>query len=407
MKIINLTSTQYKNYAAIHSYKNFGQTLEYARLSSNSKLDKYFLGLIDDNEIIHAATCILVKNISPIYKEAIAKDGFLIDYNDYSLVETFINELKIYLKKLRITCLLTDPVFKYKVYNKKYKLIENNENMLDAFIKLDFKNNGFHNDFAKYDVVIENYTCLSDIYNSFNRNTKRNIKDAKDLGVTLHKGSIKDIDSFYEMVKKKKNLNIDYYKDMMNAYNTNENKMEIFFTKLDLNKFLINSKKKYEKALKENSKIQEKLFKKGNDTDNKLYNKKKNSDALVNKWHETLELATKMNLEGISEITIGTTAIIRNNNEVYFLIDGYNDKYRNIHSSHILKWAIIKKYYEKGYNKFNLGEVHNMYFSKDNKYHNQYMYKIGFGGNVIEYPPEMKLIINKLAYTTHEKLNKK
>ena len=106
----------------------------------------------------------------------------------------------------------------------------------------------------------------------------------------------------------------------------------------------------------------------------------------------------------MSEITIGTTAIIRNNNEVYFLIDGYNDKYRNIHSSHILKWAIIKKYYEKGYNKFNLGEVHNMYFSKDNKYHNQYMYKIGFGGNVIEYPPEMKLIINKLAYTTHEKL---
>ena len=69
---------------------------------------------------------------------------------------------------------------------------------------------------------------------------------------------------------------------------------------------------------------------------------------------------------------------IRNNPEIYFLIDGYAEKFRNIHSTHILKWAIIKKYYERGYRIFNLGEVHKNYLDKSNKYHGQFMYKIGF-----------------------------
>lgn len=404
MKIINLTQNQYMNYANIHSNRNFGQTLEYTRLSDNAKLDKYFLGLIDDNEIIHGAVCILINDISVLCKEAIAKDGFLVDYSNFYLLETFVNELKKYLKKLKVTYLITDPVFKYKVYDKNYKLIENNENILDNFIKLDFINNGYNSDFEKYDVIIENYKDKSEIYNKFSRTTKRNIQEAINMGITLHKGTNKDIELFYNMVKKKKKNSLNYYKDMLNAYNTNNNKMEIFFAELNVNKFLINSKKLYEESIKQNQKIQNKLFAKKDKIDKTLYNKKVNSDHLVNKYHDKLELATKMSLNNESELVIGTTAIIRNKNEIYFLIDGFDDKYRSIHSSHLLKWAIIKKYYEMGYNKFNLGEIHKLYFNKENKYHNQYTHKISFGGNVVEYPPEMKLIINKLAYNTYTKL---
>ena len=34
------------------------------------------------------------------------------------------------------------------------------------------------------------------------------------------------------------------------------------------------------------------------------------------------------------------------------------------------------------------------------------MYKIGFGGNIIEYPPTLLLIINKPIYNTYIKINK-
>ena len=95
-----------------------------------------------------------------------------------------------------------------------------------------------------------------------------------------------------------------------------------------------------------------------------------------------------------------------NPQEIYFLIDGYKEKYRSIHSSHILKWALIKKYSLLGYKIFNLGEIHKNYYNETNKYHGQYMYKIGFGGNIIEYPPNLLLVINKPVYSAYTKLNK-
>jgi len=36
MRIINLTQVQYRNYANIHSKRNFGQTIEYSMLNFNA-----------------------------------------------------------------------------------------------------------------------------------------------------------------------------------------------------------------------------------------------------------------------------------------------------------------------------------------------------------------------------------
>jgi len=406
MKIINLNQTQYKNYANIHTYKNFGQTVEYSHLHHIQSQNKLFLGLIDDDNIIHAAVCITINNISSFVKEAIAKDGFLIDYTDSHLLETFIKLLTEYLKKYNITYLKTDPKFKYKVYNKKNILIENNENILNTFNQLNFQSIGYQNEFERYDIIIENYQSINDIYKNFNRNTKRNIKDSLNIGITLHKGTSRDINTFYEMIKKKKTNSLYYYQDLLNNYNTKENKMDIFFTKINVGKFLINSKKLYDKEQERNEQIHKNINRYHGKISNKMYNKKINSDRLLNKYHNNLKLATELSLTGEKEITIGTTAVVRNNTEIYFLISGYAEEYRHIHSSHLLIWAIIEKFYKQGYNKFNLGEIHQLYYSKANKYYGQYLYKIGFGGNVIEYPPEMILIINKPIYEASKKLNK-
>ena len=133
-------------------------------------------------------------------------------------------------------------------------------------------------------------------------------------------------------------------------------------------------------------------------------NKRITSDNILEKYHERLEYAIKLDQKYQEPITLGTCIVIRNNREIYFLMDGYNENYRIIHSTHILKWAIIKKYYSIGYRIFNLGEIHQQYYNKNNKYYGQYLYKIGFGGNIIEYSPNLLLIINKPVYNTYNKL---
>ena len=407
MKIINLNQTVYRNYANIHSRRNFGQTIEYSLLNFNRDKRKLFLGLVDDAENIYAATLILIHSVSPGIFEAIAPNGFLIDYADYNLVKTFTEELIKFLRKEKVTFLVTNPMFKYKVYNKKNIIIENNESILNNLYNLNYKSLGYYSDFERYDVIIENNNSINEIYNNFNRNTKRNIKEGINLGITLHKGNNNNLEEVYKVIKKKTKKNLSYYQNLMNIYNTKDNKMEVFIAKLNPHKYLVNIQKLYEKEQIKNEKIH-RIFNNhiGNITE-KMLNKKINSDNTIEKIKQQLNHALSLNQKYNSDIIIGASIVIKNNHEIYFLIDGYKEEFKAIHSTHILKWAIIKKYYELGYRIFNLGEIHKDYFDKSNKYHTQYLYKIGFGGNIIEYTPNLLLVINKPMYSLYKKLNHK
>lgn len=406
MKIIVLTQTQYRNYSNIHNSRNFGQTVEYSQLEEYYKYEKMFLGLMDESNNLCAATLLLIKNISPNIKEAYAPNGFLIDYSNFELVRVFTEELVNYLKSYKITYLVTNPMFRLRVFNKYNNLIENNQNILDNLIKLDYKPIGFSNDFAKYDVIIDNYDNVDNVYRKFNRNTKRNIKESFNMGVTLHKGNNKDIDSFFDIIKKKSSHNLSYYRNLMDVYNTKDNKMEIFFTRLDPQRFLINAKKLYEKEVRRNEDIHKSIQKNNGKMTEKILNKKINSDSLLEKYKELLNKAISFSNKYDTNVTFGTCAIIRNNKEVYFLIDGYNESFRNVHSSHILKWALIKKYSLLGYKIFNLGEIHREYTDKENKYYGQCMYKLGFGGNIVEYSQNLLLVINRPMYSAYVNFNK-
>lgn len=404
MKIVNLSAKDYQNYSNTHSRTNFGQTTEYSSILSNTNKKRLFLALVDDNNEIMAATLILIRNITSTFTEAIAPNGFLIDYEDYELVKIFTELLRKYLQKKGVTYLITNPMFKNKVYNKKNNIIENNDNVLNNLINCNYKSIGYFSEFEKYDVIIENKDSVDEIYNDFNRNTKRNIKEALNLGITLSKGKINDLESSYNIFKKKTKNTLPYYENLMHIYSTPDNKMEVFFAKLNPHKYLLNIQKKYEQEKIKNEKIQTIFNNHVGNMNNKILNKKLNSDSTLNKLKEELNNAIKLNQEYNSDIIIGTSIIIKNNHEIYFLIDGYLDTFRSIHTTHILKWAIIKKYYSLGYRIFNLGEIHNMYFDKNSKYYGQYMYKIGFGGNIIEYPPNLLLVVNKPMYALYTKL---
>lgn len=405
MKIIELTQNQYKNYASIHKKRNIGQSIEYAMLDFNRDKKKVFLGLCDENNNIYAATLILIHNVSPSIKEAIAPNGFLIDYANYSLVRTFTEELKKYLLKERVTYLITNPMYKQRVYNKKNHIIENNISITDNLLSIGYESLGYLDDFEKYDIIIENNNSYYDIYKNFNRNTKRNIQEALNYGITLHKGKKEDLEAAYNIFKKKTSNNLSYYQNLFNTYN-DDNKMEIFIAKLNPHTYLVNSKKLYEKERIRNDRIHNKFnnYVNAMHVNEKLLNKKINSDNRLEKYSQNLSNAININQLYQDDFIIGTSIIIKNGQEIYFLIDGYKEEYRRIHSTHILKWAIIKKYFSKGYTIFNLGEIHKDYLDKSSKYHGQYLYKLGFGGNIVEYPPNLLLIINKPAYNLYTKI---
>ena len=84
MEIVQLTNEQFENFSKNYNIKNFNQTVEYGTLMDRHNFDDYYLGLIDDNNNILAATLILVNKVFIGYKWGYCPRGYLIDYNDYS-----------------------------------------------------------------------------------------------------------------------------------------------------------------------------------------------------------------------------------------------------------------------------------------------------------------------------------
>ena len=80
MEIIELNELQFKNYSNIHSKKNYKQSIEYANLEEKNGYNKLFLGLVDDNQNVIAATLLLEKKLSGKYKYGYCPNGFLIDF---------------------------------------------------------------------------------------------------------------------------------------------------------------------------------------------------------------------------------------------------------------------------------------------------------------------------------------
>ena len=101
MKIVELTGPQFDDYASRSPLNSFYQTSKYAILMSNHGYNYDLIGFVNEtnNDKICAATVVLNKTITGKVRYGYCPKGFLIDYYDQALVESFLVELKKYYKQ--------------------------------------------------------------------------------------------------------------------------------------------------------------------------------------------------------------------------------------------------------------------------------------------------------------------
>ena len=182
-------------------------------------------------------------------------------------------------------------------------------------------------------------------------------------------------------------------------------KFEIYFAYLNTAKYISESKDLFEKEEAKNNLINEELEKNinSNNTSN-IIKKKMTSDNLLNKYKQNIIEATELFKSYPNGILIGTNAIIRNDNEISFLIDGYKDEFKSFCPNHLLKYELIEKFREDGYKRINLNGITGD-FSSSNPYKGLNKFKLGFNSDIEEYIGEFTLVINKSKYTTFNKIN--
>lgn len=392
MKIIELNETQFKNYSKLHSSRNYFQTFEYANIKKS--YSRLYLGFINENNnTLMAATLLLEKRIWG-FKIGYVPGSFLVDYDNDSLFKDFIINLKLYLKEKKFVYVTTENRAAYKMFDKNGEVIYFDTNIIKLFDELSFVKTNKNNN---REVVLETEMTPNDTYKMFNSNTKRNINLSYHKAISIYKDENNNIDTLLNLTP---NTSPSFVKEIVNNFNTSNNTSEIYFAKINPEKYINN----YRFLLKEeeakndelNSIMQDVSIKKSVS----FINKKMKSDKLITKYNNEIIKATNIYTKYPEGVIIGAILIIKNNREIYFLNEGYNKDLANFYSSHLIKWEIIKKYLSLGYKIFNFGAIKNM-----DKKNGNYTFKMGFGGKVYEYVGDYDLIINKWLYKFVKLLN--
>lgn len=410
MKTIELTKQEFDKFAINNPNRSFYQTSAYGDLMSNHGFSSIYVGLIDDANTLYAASLILYKNIFLHYKFAYAPRGFLIDFNNYDLLKEFTQKIKKYLSYRNFVFIKIDPPIIYKTRKKDGSIDSfgiNNQVIIDRLQNMGYIHLGFNNNFEalkpRWNIITRVITSSNELFNSFDKDLKTKIRSAEKKGITIKKGNFDDIKDFYNFVKKKHHIrNLKYYEDFWKIFHEKD-MFELWFAEIDFNKYLKYAKDNYDKESNINEDINQELSKLKTNRE-PLINKKIHSDNLLNEYKKNVIYGIKMTNKYPTGKVIAGSAVIKYGNEIFFLIDGFDEEYNNLNPNHYLKWKTMEHYINEGYKTMHLNGISGNFEKEDNKYYGLYNFKKAFNGNIVEYIGEFDLLIKKQRYYFFKKV---
>lgn len=405
MRLKELTNEEFLNFSKSYNIKSIYQTIEYAFVMNKQKFDAMFIGLIDENENIVAASLILIEK-NGHFKYAYAPRGFLIDYCDQNLVEIFTKEIKKFLGKKNIIAIKISPIIIRNIYDVKYNVINKNnyyDNIFNYLRYLGYYHLGYNEKFEalkpRYEAVIDLDKPYYIIFKNFTKKLRTKIRSAEEKGIKIYKGTEENLEYLYLHTRKKYPRDLEYFKECYKQFSKSKN-VEFFYAKLETDEYLKNIQKKYTKQEEICSNINEEIMQNVGKS-KKSINQKLVEDKLLSQYKKELIEATKLLRDYPEGIILASSLLIKNNEEVYLLMDGYDPKYKSLNAKHLLLWKLCERYSKKGFKKLNLGGIAGIN-NTPKEYKGLNEFKLNFNAQAIEYVGDLELITNSTLYFMYQ-----
>ena len=405
MYIKELTNAEFNTFTDSFPFFSIYQTSEYGFTMNTQNYNASFLGLIDDNEKIVAATLILVEK-NGMFKYAYAPKGFLIDYSNKKLLEEFTNEIKKYLNKKKIIAIKINPMIVKSSYDYIKDITHINpdyEEQLEFLKSLGYFHLGYNNLFEsfkpRYDAIIDLSKPITNLFGNMNNTFKNKIKNADLSGVRIIKGTENELDYLYEEVKNRYPRDKKYFENILYFFKKRD-MVDYYYAKLDTNAHLISVQKRYQQQLDVCNKLNSKLFKRVGKNNNKLIQIKINEENRLNELKNELVFSTKLLKETPEGIVVATMLIAKYRDEVFMLMDGFNKDFKNINAKHLMTWKLIEKYSNEKFRRFNLGGMTNP-SATTAKYKGLNEFKLSFNARCVEYIGDLELVTSPGLYNLY------
>ena len=390
---------------------HFLQSLSWGEFSKIKKnLTPYYLGLInDDNEIV-AATLLLQKQLPMNLCYFYAPRGFVLDYKKKELVRTMTKKVIEFAKNKNAIFVKIDPDIIKTSINYQNEETENPdfEEIFSTLKECGFKHQGFTKNFEtmqpRYTFRIDLNQSLEEIENHFSKTTKQRIAKSLKLNTEVVIGTKEDIHEFYHLMTLTENrkdfvsYNEDYYETLYEIFNGNKNsKATLFLGKVHISKTL--------KALEDNLKTInnqisilpiDNLSKSAKIKLNELTKQKENILKEIEKFKGYKK-------EYGEDLTLSAHMIIEYGDKAWVLYAGNHNILTETYVNYNTYFEHIKYCKEKGikiYDQFGtIGDLR-----EDNPRLGLHEFKKKFGGDYIEFIGEWDYIINPIMYFIFTKL---
>ena len=412
LKLKNIEKEKFDDFVKNHKTKShFLQSLSWGEFSKIKKnLTPYYLGLVNEQEEIVAATLLLEKKLPMNKCYFYAPRGFVIDYKRKDLVRDMTKKVVEFAKNKKAIFVKIDPdiIRKSYDYENTEKINPDYEDIFNTLKSCGFKHQGYTKNFEtmqpRYTFRIDLTQSLEDIEEHFSKTTKQRIAKAEKLDTEVTIGTKKDIKEFYhlmELTESRKDFisyNEDYYETLYEIFNGNESsKATLFLGKINI----LKTTKALEKNLKTiNNQISilpiDNLSKSAKAKLAELTKQKENILAEIDKYKEYKK-------EYGNEITLSAHMIIEYGNKAWVLYAGNHNILSETYVNYSTYFEHIKYCKEKGieiYDQF--GTVGDL--SKDNPRLGLHEFKKKFGGDYVEFIGEWDYITDPLFYFIFTKL---
>lgn len=398
MEIKEITVDEFENFSKNNKYNNFRQSLDYALFKCDHGYEYEIIGFTDGISI-KAAAVVLVKLIDNKYIYAYVPHGFLIDYNDTTLLEEFTKALIKYYKKDDIVFIKVNPPCRIAKINKDYTKEELFDNRVPYYLeRLGYNHLGYNLEFEAQLPRYEGIINLEDFdIKNLTKNCRNKIRRCIRKGLSVEIGTVDQIEILNDIIGEKLGHNTFYYNDYYNTFARND-KIDFFLVKLNYSIYLKNSADVFENEQVKNAIINKKII---NNNNPKLINKKMSSDKALLAYKNDISLAKKQLYNGTKYIAAGL--VVKHGDTVNIVLSGYNKDYKDFAPNYLLFYEIIN-YYKNNFKYLTLNGMTGDFHKKD-KYYGLNKFKMEFNPDIYEYAGEFDLIINQHAYNYMLKKN--
>lgn len=407
MYIKQLTNNEFKEFTQKFKPSSIYQTAAYAFTMNEQNSSTIFLGLVDNN-VIKAASLILIQKVNG-FKYAYAPRGFLIDYNDFVLVEIFTNEIKKFLGKHDIVAVKINPIIIRGIYDENYQIISKNlyyDSIFNNLKRVGYHHLGYNNFFEalkpRFEAIIDLNKTVEELFTNIDKSFRTKIRNAEATGIKVYHGNENDLQYLYLQTKKKYPRDLNYFKDLY-AFFHKDNMIDFYYSKLDTTEYLKITQRLYEEYETKSNKISDDLLNNIGKYNEKLLNEKIRIDKTFQKYKKQLEEAMFFLQKHPDGIVLSSALVIRFCGEVHIVMDGYDPSYKKFNAKHLLLWKLIGTYSTLGYKSLNLGGIINTknkgkYKEITERYKGLNEFKLKFGAKATEYIGDLELITNNALY---------